>query len=144
MLETGADALRFCAPDETRRQLARQIRVFTEIFKVPPAERVALEIGTGAENKSNALLLGFLADGCADFGKQFRVPAPGGGHLGGKAGGFSGFVDAQHIRHILLFTKTMRAIAHEEGREAVFFVFLCFPEVFAGAEGDFVLQRHLL
>ena len=67
VLETGADALRFCAPDEARRQLARQIRILAEIFKVPSAERVALEIGAGAENKTNALLFGLLADGGTDL-----------------------------------------------------------------------------
>ena len=144
VLETGADALRFCAPDKTRRQLACQIGVLAEILEIPPAERVALEIGTGAEDKADPLLSGFLADGRTDGRQQLRVPASGGGHLGGKASGLSGFVDAQHIRHILLLAQAMRAIAHKQGGNAILLIFFGFPEVFTGAKGDFIFQSHLL
>ena len=139
MLQAGAHALRFGTPDKACCQFARKIGVLAEIFKVAPAERVALEVGTGAENKPDPLLLGFFPDGCADFREQFRIPASGSGHLRRKAGGWAGLVDPQHIRHILLLAQAVRAVAHEKGRNAVFFVFLCFPDIIPAPE-----QRNIL
>ena len=52
MLQAGAHALRVGTPDKACCQLACKIGVLAEIFKVTPAEGVALEVGTGAENKA--------------------------------------------------------------------------------------------
>lgn len=123
MLQAGAHALRVGTPDKACCQLACKIGVLAEIFKVTPAEGVALEVGTGAENKAAPLLLGFLSDGCADLREQFWVPTPGSSHLSRKAGGRAGLVDPQHIRCILLLAQTVRTIAHKKRRNAVLLVF---------------------
>ena len=67
MLQTGANALRLHAPDESGGQLARKVRILAEILKIPPAQGIALEIGSGTQHQANALFTGFFADGPADL-----------------------------------------------------------------------------
>ena len=144
MLETRADTLRFQPPDKACCQFTCQIRVLTEILKIPPAERITFEIGSRPEDESDVLLPCLFADGRADLFQQRRIPAAGSRDLRRKTGRGTGVIHAQHIRRILLLSQAVGAVTHEKRGDAVSFKSLGFPEACAGAQCDLVLQRHFL
>ena len=76
-LDTGAllcaDTLRFQPPDKACCQFTCQIRVLTEILKIPPAERITFEIGSRPEDESDVLLPCLFADGRADLFQQLSL-----------------------------------------------------------------------
>ena len=120
--------------------------IFAEILKIPPAQRVTLQVGPRPQHQAYPLGAGLLRDGRADLLQQFGIPAAGSGHLRGEAGGGAGLIYPQHIRAAspFLLAQAVGAVAQEQGRDAVFLICLGLPEALAGAKGDLVLQGHLL
>ena len=137
--------LGFHAADEARRQLARKVGILAEILKIPPAQGIALEIRSRPQHQSHALIFGFLADGGADLFQQFRIPAsrrrslpPGSRSLPG-------------IHERPAYPPRFPACAGHEGPShiksagnAVLRKRLGLPEIFPGAKGNLLFQRHLL
>ena len=96
VLEAGTHPLALHAADKARCQLSRQVGIFAEILKIPPAQRVTLQVGPRPQHQAYPLGAGLLRDGRADLLQQFGIPAAGSGHLRGEAGGGAGLIYPQH------------------------------------------------
>ncbi|MPN22396.1 hypothetical protein SDC9_169779 [bioreactor metagenome] len=114
MLEAGAHARPLYAADPCLSHFARQIRVFREILKIAPAERITLDVDPGAQHHLHILEGRFPADGLRHLAHQAGVERTGRKAGRREAGGFFTEHDAQIVLALLLFPKAVRAVAHRK------------------------------
>ena len=127
---------------ERRAQRAREIRVLRIVLKVPAAQRIALDIQSGAEQHVHAVMAALLADRRSHFARVLLVPAAGERRRGGKRR--SGFALPHAVVPLFhLFPKPVRPVRHADGRDAEPRDRIGVHEVRARHERDLLLRRQL-
>ena len=143
MLDGGAHVFALHALDVGRGDLAGQVGILGEVFKVAAAEGAALDVHRGAQHHGELLVLAGIADGLAHAGEQRPVEACRRGAGRGEAHRFDGVVHAQVVGGLVLLAQAVGAVGHHRGRDAQALHRLGVPEVRAGAQAGLFLEGHL-
>ena len=77
MLRAGGNARFLNAPDDCGGDSARKERILGEIFKIPAAERISVNIHSGSKQNIRADLFHLLADFFIEFFGKGAVPCAG-------------------------------------------------------------------
>ena len=77
VLGRGGHAVALHAPHQRPGQVACEQRVLGEVFKVPAAQRIAVNVDGGGQPGADAVFLDFLAGGTAHGFGESRVPGAG-------------------------------------------------------------------
>ncbi|MPM81824.1 hypothetical protein SDC9_128881 [bioreactor metagenome] len=144
VFRAGGDALRLDAADHRRRKLARKQRILRKILKVPPAERVPLDVQPWPQQDAHVLRCGFLSQAFADTLQQRLIPAVRKSRCGRKARRRQALVQAEMVRLAALFAQPVRAVRQHDGGNTKPANRLGIPEILSREQGCFFFQRHLL
>ena len=143
VLDGGAHIAALDALDKGGRRLAGQIGVLGEVFKVPAAQRGALDVHRRAQHHGELLMLAGIADGLAHAAQQVAVEGRRRGAGGGEADRFDGIIDAQVVGGLILLAQAVGAVGDHRGRNAQALHRLGVPEVRAGTQPGLLLKGHL-
>ena len=145
VLERGAHALGLHAGDDADCLMAGQIRVFGPIFEAAAAERIALDVDSGAEDDGHLLLDAFLRHGLADLVDEFRVPGAGQAGCRREAGGGHGVVQVGFAgAGCQGFAQSVGAVGDHVAGNAFGFHTLQVPGVAAGGEGRLLFEGQVV
>ena len=114
MLRACGNAVALDATNQTCRHTAGDNRIFGIIFEVTSAQRIALDVQTGAEQHVHVEVVGFLAERLAHFFRKLRIPGIRHGSRSREAGGRLGRSDTEMIAFTELSAHTVGAVAHHE------------------------------
>src|SRR5690606_4883106 len=142
VLERGAHALGLHAADERGRELPREHGVLGEVLEVAPAQRVALDVRTRAEQDGHTVRAGLDAERLPDALEQLEVPrrAERGGGREARRGLGRGEVEALGGR---CEAHPVRAVGHGDRGDAEAFDRDARPRGRSRRERDLLLEREL-
>ena len=98
--------------------MTSQQRIFGEIFKIAPAQRIAFDIDAWPQHHIDLVVARLLGNGAAHGFEQTRVPAAGTGASGGKGRGHRRLIEAEMVAGLGLKAQAMRAIAQPDAGNA--------------------------
>ena len=142
MLHARAHARRLDALHHGLPQRRRQGGVFGKVFKIAPAQRAALHVQPGPQQKAHALGRGFFAHGPPHALHQVRAERARQCAFAGKTGGgHAGAAVAAGVQ-LILFAHAVRSVCHKQAFHAFFRDGLCAPETVPAQKRGFFLQRQ--
>ena len=143
VLDAAARSLGLQAVHQRRAHLPGQGGVLAVILKIAPAQGAALDVQPRAQQHGQVFPLAFPAQDVSQSLGQGRVEAGRYGRRGGKTNRLDAVVDTQMVGVARLLAQAAGAVADHGGRDAQALDGFGVPEIAAGAQRSFFLQRQL-